>query len=72
LSFILSTPTENNVKYCITHRYESSQNQLRAVVTNYQEYKNTNQIREYLRAVAFHVKIGAVEQVDENDEDGLE
>jgi len=51
-----------------SQRYESSQNQLRIVVSSYEEYKNTNDIKGFLRSCAYHTKFGAVEATDESAE----
>jgi len=51
------------------NRYQSHQNQLRAVVLGYAENKAAGEVKEYLRSCAYHVKIAEIPKVQDEAEE---
>jgi len=51
------------------NRYQSHQNQLRAVVLGYAENKAAGEVKEYLRSCAYLVKIAEIPEVQDEAEE---
>lgn len=58
----------HNISAPVNKTYTANQERVKRIVENYAEYKATGQVKKYLRAVAYHLKLHSNPQRPDDDE----